>query len=184
MKSLQIHIFIDHHSHSKGPLPNHRNVSPEDAAVSSPPAIPNNPQNPFPTFNVQHQSTTLNQHNPTLQNSSSSINEPNQRPHSRGGASSSNSSIASEADKMFKCDLCGLDGIPHRQAYKEVFISISVLCHIYCTKTIFNHEIEYKHKLFFNFSTLSPIQLECLYDPSCVGNVTLDSPAKVNWIVT
>ena len=131
MKSLQIHIFIDHHSHSKGPLPNHRNVSPEDAAVSSPPAIPNNPQNPFPSFNVQHQTTSLNQHNPTLQSTSSSINEPNQRPHSRGGASSSNSSIASEADKMFKCDLCGLDGIPHRQAYKEVLTSFSIISHVY-----------------------------------------------------
>ena len=146
MKSLQIHIFIDHHSHSKGPLPNHRNVSPEDAAVSSPPAIPNNPQNPFPSFNVQHQSTSLNQHNPTLQSTSSSINEPNQRPHSRGGASSSNSSIASEADKMFKCDLCGLDGIPHRQAYKEVIISISDTTHVYLSNH-FTHEIEYQHKL-------------------------------------
>ena len=120
MKSLQIHIFIDHHSHSKGPLPNHRNISPEDSAVASPPAITNNTQNPFPSFNVQHQSTSLNQSSTPLQSTSSSINEPNQRPHSRGGASSSNSSIASEADKMFKCDLCGLEGIPHRQAYKEV----------------------------------------------------------------
>ena len=120
MKSLQIHIFIDHHSHSKGPLPNNRNISPDNTAVASPPAIPNNPQNPFPSFNVQHQSPSLNQSNHAQQNTSSTTNESNQRPHSRGGASSSNSSIASEADKMFSCDLCGLSGIQHRQAYKEV----------------------------------------------------------------
>ena len=120
MKSLQIHIFIDHHSHSKGPLPNNRNISPDNTAVASPPTIPNNPQNPFPSFNVQHQSPSLNQSNHAQQNTSSTTNESNQRPHSRGGASSSNSSIASEADKMFSCDLCGLSGIQHRQAYKEV----------------------------------------------------------------
>ena len=116
MKSLQIHIFIDHHSHSKGPLPNHRNVSPETTAVASPTTAPNNIQNPFPTFNVQHQVST----NPSHQGAPPTTNETNHRPPSRGGASSSNSSIASEADQMFTCDLCGLAGIPNRQAYKQV----------------------------------------------------------------
>ena len=123
MKSLQIHIFIDHHSHSKGPLPNHRNISPETSTIASPPAVQNNVQNPFPTFNVQHQTPNLHQI-PSQQNTSSASNDQHNRPPSRGGTSSSNSSITSEADQMFTtCDLCGLTGIPNRHAYKQVCCS-------------------------------------------------------------
>ena len=122
MKSLQIHIFIDHHSHSKGPVPNHRNISPETTAkVASPSVVPNNMQNPFPSFNVQHHTPNLHQVPSTHQSTSSTtINDQNHRPPSGGGASSSNSSIASEAEQMFTCDLCGMAGILNRQAYKEV----------------------------------------------------------------
>ena len=119
MKSLQIHIFIDHHSHSKGPLPNHRNISPETSAIASPPALQNHVQNPFPSFNVQHQTPSLHQ-TPPPQNSSSATNEHHNRPSSRGGTSSSSSSITSEADQLFTCDLCNMTGIPNRQAYKQV----------------------------------------------------------------
>ena len=121
MKSLQIHIFIDHHSHSKGPIASHRNISPDAIAVASPPVVPNHIQNPFPSFNVQHQAPNLHQSTSTHQNTPlTTINDQNHRPPSRGGASSSNSSIASEAEQMFTCDLCGIVGIPNRQAYKEV----------------------------------------------------------------
>ena len=130
MKSLQIHIFIGHQSHSKGPLPHQRNISPEtQVIISQPPAAPNSAKNPFPSFNVQHQAPNLALNNPSTNiiNLSSrnatpptTINDQTHRPPSGGGASSSNSSIASEAEQIITCDLCGLSGIPNRQAYKQV----------------------------------------------------------------
>ena len=125
MNKLQIHIFIDHQSHSQGPLPNHRNVASPDAAnmgaVASPPAVQNTIQNPFPTFNVQHQTpSNRNQTPPQQHNATAVINDHLNRPSSRGGASSSNSSINSEADAFSSCDLCGMTGIPNREAYKQV----------------------------------------------------------------
>ena len=116
LKSLQIHIFIEHHKQS--PLPS----SAQTVSRS---------QNPFPTVNFRQQSPPLgvsvSPGTTPLAVPSTSRMVSDIRPASRPGSSSSSVTSESGDQQAYNCDLCGTTGIPNRQAFKQVKITLNDL---------------------------------------------------------